>query len=395
MKTFVYKGYDANGKTCRGQVEAASPKAARELLAARQVFITNLQVSGSRPSSLSAARRAIFYRELAALLQAGVPLVTALGMLLNTPELEGAAEVLAAVRDQVREGVSLAAALKSGVAELSSFEAATIDVAERAASLEAVLEQLARFLDAQQQLRERITRALIYPGLVLVLGVLVSIVMLGVLLPRTQQIVGSAATLPGLTRVMLGLGDLLVPWGLLAGLGAILLLAGGGRRLLADPERRIGLDRRSYGIPLVGRGYRSLVAARFARTLAILVRSGVSLVEGVALAGRATGSTWCERLAVEASGRIRHGQSLESAVRQMPPLADSLPGWLAVGEAGGDLPRLLDHAADRCDVRFETTLSRGLTLLEPLLLLIVGAFVLLITLAVMLPVFSLSDAILR
>jgi len=225
--------------------------------------------------------------------------------------------------------------------------------------------------------------------------VLVSIVMLGVLLPRTQQIIGSSTALPGLTRFMLGLGDLLVPWGLLAGLGAILLLAGWGRRRLADPERRIGLDRRVYGVPLIGRGYRSLVASRFARTLAILVRSGVSLVEGVALAGRATGSVWCERLAIEASSQIRHGQSLEAAVRQMPPLAESLPGWLAVGEAGGDLARLLDHAADRCDVRFENTLSRGLTLLEPLLLMIVGAFVLLVTLAVMLPVFSLSDAILR
>lgn len=395
MKTFAYRGYGAEGAACRGLVEAASPKAAREALAGRGVLVSRLTASGTHKAGLSAARRGILYRELASLLKAGMPLVTALGALLKTPDLEAAADVMAGVRDHVREGSSLAAALKAAIADISPFEASTIDVAERTASLEPVLERLAAFMDAQEQLRERLQRALIYPALVLVLGLMVAVVMLGVLVPRTQQMIGSTASLPGLTKAMLLLGDVFFPWGLLAGLAVLLLAGDRWRRTMRDPERRVAFDRRFYRLPLAGGGYRYLVASRFASTLGILVRSGVSLVEGVPLAGRATGSAWCERLAVKASEAIRHGQTLEEAVRQMPPLAAALPGWIAVGEAGGDLAGLLEHAAERCNRQFEHFLSKSLALLEPLLLLIIGAFVLLITLSVMLPVFSLTDAVLR
>jgi len=395
MKTFSYRGYRADGGTCRGMVEAESPKAAREKLAGRGVLVDRLRASGLASTGLAASRRGVLYRELASLLKAGIPLVTALGALLKTPDLEAAADALAAVRDHVREGSSLAAALKSAISDVSPFEAASIDVAERTASLESVLEQLAVFIEAQDMLRERLQRAMIYPSLVLALGVVVAVVMLGVLVPRTQQMIGGTAALPALTRGMLWLADVFFPWGLLCGLAGVLAIVAWWRRVVRDEDRRAAHDRRFYRLPLAGAGYRSLVSSRFARTLGILVRSGVSLVEGVPLAARATGSAWCERLAVKASDEIRHGCTLEAAVRQMPPLADALPGWIAVGEAGGDLARLLEHAADRCDRRFEHVLARTLALLEPLLLLIIGAFVLLITLAVMLPVFSLTDAVLR
>jgi len=395
MKTFSYRGYRADGGTCRGQVEAESPKAAREKLAGQGVLVERLRNAGSARTGLSSSRRGVLYRELASLLKAGMPLVTALGTLLRTPDLEAAADALAAVRDHVREGSSLAAALKSAMADISPFEAATIDVAERTASLEPVLEQLAVFIETQDMLRERLHRAMIYPALVLALGVIVAVVMLGVLLPRTQQMIGGTAALPALTRAMLWLADAFLPWGLLAGILGLLAIASWMRRAGRDADHRVLYDRRFYRLPLAGNGYRNLVSSRFARTLGILVRSGVSLVEGVPLAARATGSAWCERLALTASEKIRHGCTLEAAVRDMPPLADALPGWIGVGEAGGDLAGLLEHAADRCDRHFEHFLAKSLALLEPLLLLIIGAFVLLITLSIMLPVFSLTDAVLR
>ncbi len=395
MKTYAYRGYDSQGVVCKGLVEASSPKAAREKLAATGVLAERLLSGGTRKTGIPISRRGLLYRELASLLKAGMPLVTALGTLLKTPDLEGYAGVLADVRDHVREGSSLAAALRAAVAMLSPFEAATIDVAERTASLERVLEQLATFMEAQELLRERLQRALIYPSLVLGLGLAVAVVMLGVLVPRTQQMIGGATPLPALTRGMLRLGEWFFPWGSLLLAAVVLLGVDWRRRLRRDDDRRIAWNRRYYAVPLAGTGYRYLVSSRFARTLGILVRAGVSLVEGVPLAGRATGSAWCERLSVKASEAIRHGQSLEAAVRGMPPLADALAGWMAVGEAGGDLAGMLDHAAGRCDRRFEHFLAKSMALIEPLLLLVIGAFVLLITLAVMLPIFSLTDAVLR
>jgi len=219
--------------------------------------------------------------------------------------------------------------------------------------------------------------------------------MLGVLLPRAQQMIGSAAVLPLLTRVMLRLADAFFPWGLAGGVMLVVGLGGWWRFAWRRLEWRVRFNRCFCRLPFVGPAYSGLVSSRFARTLGILVRSGVSLVEAVPLAAGASGSAWCQQLAVAASDRIRHGCSLEAAVQTIPPLADTLTGWIGVGEASGELPKLLDHAADRCDRRFESLLARTLALLEPLLLLLIGGFVLLITLAVLLPGFSLTDTILR
>ncbi len=394
MRTFQYKGYSADGAVQRGHIEALTVKDAREQLASGGVWVENLRESREARSGLDTGARETFYRELAALLRAGMPLVPALSMLLQTPELRASFGVIAGVRDQVREGRGLSGALAEAVRNIRAFETAAIDVAERTGTLDPILEKLADLLDARQVLRERIQRAMTYPLLILSLGTVVGILMLGVLLPRMEQITGGDFRLPWLTRAMLGLGRFLFPWGLPAILLCALLLLWPLMQALKRQTVRIRLERTLFRLPCRG-VYQAILGARFARTLAILVRAGVPLVEGVGLAGKATGSRWCEALATDASDAVRHGQSLELSIRAIPPLAESLSGWIAVGEAGGDLAAMLEHAALRCDRQLDHQLTRFLALLEPVLLLLVGGFVLIITLAVLLPVFSLTDAVLR
>lgn len=396
MKTYDYKGYTFAGATRKGMIEAMHPKAAREQLARHGILVERLSVSGARVRRVTSEMRAMLYRELAALLAAGMPLVSALDTLIATPEMRGVEGVLGAIRDQVREGGALATALSESRASLSTFETATIDVAERAASLETVLVQLADFIEEQDRTRARIQQALIYPALVLGLGICVAIVMLGFLVPRTRELMGSVTgTLPVLTRVMLTVGNVVWPWGgvvLMALFGACLAW---GRHVHRTPRLRIQHDRWRFRLPLWGRGYTLLTAIRFSRTLAILVRAGVPLVEGVPLAARATGSAWVLALADTEGERLRHGATLAETLRGIPPLAGLLSGWVAVGEASGNLAELLERAATRCQTHWERFLNRALTLMEPVLLLIVGGFVLLITLSVLLPVFSLSSAVAR
>lgn len=394
MRTYSYKGYDSSGAAQAGHLEALSAKSAREILAAQQIYVSKLVESRTQRGRFPPAARGMFYQELAALLRSGMPLVPALGMLLKTPELRDSFVVLSGVRDQVREGRGFAAALEEMTSGVKSFEISAIDVAERTGTLDAVLDQLADVIESYQQVRERIQRAMIYPVLILTLGIVVGLVMLGVLLPRMQQITGDVLTMPALTRFMLAVSRGLFPWGLV---GLVIAAMSGtfvGRRLLRDPARKVRFE--SFVLRLPGqRAYRYLLASRFAHTLSILTRAGVPLVEGVALAGRATGNGWCAERAEAASHAVRHGQNLEDAVQGIPPLAETLSGWVAVGEAGGDLAGMLDHAARRCDRQFDHQLARLLALMEPLLLLLVGGFVLLITLAVLLPIFSLTDAVLR
>lgn len=394
MRTFTYKGYQASGSEQQGHIEALTAKDARDQLAVRGIWVEVLEESRAAHAPWPVSVRSMFYRELAALLRAGMPLVPALGMLLETPELGPVYALIAGIRDKVRDGGRLSKAMEDATPTIRAFEVAAIDVAERTGTLDEILDRLSDLLDARQRLRERVQQALAYPFLVVVLGSVVGVIMLGVLLPRMENITGGTVELPWLTRMMLLVGEWLFPWGLSVLLVLLLGVGLAGRRRLQEEHVRIRLERAVWRLPLRGL-YAAVVAGRFARTLAVLLRAGVSLVDGVALACKATGSQWCEKMGQEASTSIRHGQTLEASIREIPLLADVLAGWVAVGEASGDLARMLDHAAYRCDRRIEHQMARFLAVLEPVLLLLVGGFVLLVTLAVLLPVFSLTDAVLQ
>ncbi|MCX7591757.1 MAG: type II secretion system F family protein, partial [Kiritimatiellae bacterium] len=150
-----------------------------------------------------------------------------------------------------------------------------------------------------------------------------------------------------------------------------------------------------FRLPVVGRGLTSLVNLRFARTLAALLKGGVGAIEGFKLAGRATGNEWVALLAEREAETVRHGSSLSEAVRRIGPLSGGLPGWIQTGEAGGGLADLLERAADRYEMRWERFLERSVTVMEPLLILLIGGFVLTVTLSVLLPILSLSQMLAR
>jgi general secretion pathway protein F len=144
---------------------------------------------------------------------------------------------------------------------------------------------------------------------------------------------------------------------------------------------------------VTGTGYRILVNLRFAQTMSLLLRGGVQLVDGLELAGESTGSLWLGRLLREEAEQVRHGRSLSAALKNVPYLNASLPGWISAGEAGGSLEAMLDQAARRFQQRWAQYVRRNLSLLEPLLVLAVGVFVFLVALAVLLPILSLNQAI--
>ncbi|MBU1910710.1 MAG: type II secretion system F family protein [Verrucomicrobia bacterium] len=400
MKTFAYQGFNHSGRPNAGLVEALDPKEAREKLYARGILVESVHPAAQarsrrfqRAASMDVSVRAMVYRELAALLKAGLPLTQALEVIIEAPESSEYQSRLADIRDKVREGTSFAEALGSH-RSVSPFEKAVVQVGERTGTLDEVLDRVAGFLEEQSQLRERVQTALLYPMVVLIVAVAIGLLTMGVMLPRMAKLLEeSHMALPALTRFTLGLGR----WGapiLLAGL----LAAGAaawilGRRIRGALEVRQQWSRRCLYWPLVGRAFRALINLRFARTLALLLDGGVTLVEAVPLAGQATGSSWTGRLAEEQSEAMRHGRSLADALRQIPPLAGTLPVWIQAGEAGGKLSVLLEHAADRYQQQWNRIIARSLGLLEPLLIVFVGGFVLLVALATLLPILSLNQTL--
>ena len=401
MTTFAYKGYDASGRPQSGLIEAADPKDARKRLAARGILPETLQAAGGSAARRGAPKsafvadvRTMFYRELAALLGSGVALVPALDVILQAPELDQARTLLAAVRDAVREGQSLRAALAAASAQVTPFEQAVVEVGERTGGMAEALARLATFLEEQEKLREKLATALLYPAVVVSLAVVIGGLVLAFMLPLVGRMFAEAhLELPWLTRALLAGGRA-------AGL-ALLLLAVAGvagaaalrNRLRTDAALRLRVDRRIFALPLVGAGWRNLTSLRFVRVLGLLLERGVGLIESVPLAGRASGSAWladCARRETEAMGQ---GKPLVEVIRGIRPLHPSLAAWVQAGEAGGNLTSLLDNAAQRFQQSWDRLASRGMMLLEIGMTLVVGLFVTLIALAVLLPVLQMNKGI--
>ncbi|MEI6788917.1 MAG: type II secretion system F family protein [bacterium] len=401
MRTFSYKGFDSSGGVRRGLIEAQDLKEAREKLTARGILpreVVPSEGSGapalftSRESSFRAESRVAFYRELGVLLGAGLPMVGAMEILMESPELGVSASLLAGVRDRIREGASLAASLGAAVPQLKPYERAILEVGEKSGNLEGMLERLAFFVEEQEHLREKIISALIYPAIILGFAVLVAVGLLGFVVPAAAAVITeqSRVPLPWLTRFMMLAGRVAMVGLPVLILGALVGRSWLKRRMVAEPALRSRLDQAMYQIPLVGRGYVIVANLRCARTLAILLKGGIGLVDALSLAGRSTGSAWVAHLMETEAESVRHGSSLADAIRRIPPLAGSLPAWIQAGEASGALEKLLDTAGNTYQHQWNRFVTRTLSWLEPVLIVCIGIFVLLVTLSVLLPILSLN-----
>ena len=401
MTTFEYKGYDAAGHAQGGLIEAADLKDARKRLALRGILPEFLQAAGgtaarraTRAAAFPADIRTMCYRELAALFSSGVALVPALDVILQAPELDRARTLLAAVRDRVREGRPLSAAMAEVSAQVTPFEQAVMEVGERTGGMGEALDRLAAFLEEQDKLREKLMTALLYPSVVVSLAVVIGGLVLVFMLPMVQRLFEQTnLQLPLLTQVMLTGGRALG-----AGLLLLALATAGGlalfrRRLRADEALRIRLDRRIFAVPLVGGGWRDLTSLRFVRVLGLLLERGVGLIESVPMAGRASGSAWLADCARRETAAMGEGKPLVEVIRGIRPLHPSLAAWVQAGEAGGNLTGLLDNAAQRFQQSWDRLASRGMLLLEIGMTLAVGLFVTLIALAVLLPVLQMNKGI--
>lgn len=402
MKTFEYSGFNHEGRPRKGLIEAMDVKDARQKLAGDGILANRIGGAGESASALGTRRRDVFstetratvYRELAALLRAGLPMVKALDMLIASPEMGDTRNLLAGVRDGIREGTSLAEALSQASGNVSAYEKALISVGERSGALGEMIERIASFLEQQESLRERVKTALIYPIVVLLVALLVAVAVFGFVLPQTERFLREMSIeMPAFTKfvIVFGKGVLLSCIPLTLAIVAAVVYA--RRRAARDESFRQSLDRALFSVPVVGKAYSTLVNLRFARTLAVLLRGGVDAIEGLVLAGQATGSAWIRRLADSAAESVKHGSSLAEAVRGIPPLSATLPGWIHAGEASGNLEGLLMNVSDRYQQRWERLIARLMELLVPVIVIVLGLFILMVSIAILLPITSINQAL--
>lgn len=394
MPTFRYQAYTSDGKSVKGRQEGPSLKAVRDDLLSKGILVRSIQpVTQGKAKKATPAVRSILYRELSALLNAGLPLDRALEILAEHPELAADGDVLPAVRDRVREGGEFSESLKAQLPGLREEEAAVLAAGEAAGTLAKVSSELADSLEIESELQDQARTALVYPMIITVLAFLVLGVIVGYLLPTYEQMLGDAdVTLPLLTRFLLGAGRWIrSPLGVLSFLVLVAGAVFGIKRLKASASD--ALSEKIYQLPALGPVLSSRVRARFARTLALLLEGGVPLPQAVEGAGRATGSRWLALKCAEASGGIAQGMRVAQAVSQIPVLQEDLPGWIRAGEASGDLPDLLRHAATGHERSWKRGVDRLLALLEPALIIAVGLIILMVAMAVLLPMLRMNQVL--
>ena len=390
MRTFEYAGLDATGRSCHGFVEAENPKQARSSLAQDGILVERLGYTG-RMVRLTRLQRANWYRALADLLNGGFPMLKAFDVLQEMPDFIPVRSRIIAVADLVREGVPLSAALVRGHMLDRLDEQTALKAAEQSGHLPRMLHELAGFLEQQESLQERVKSALLYPAVVLVAGIAVAVLQLGYLLPRTRMLLPSGQPLPTYTAWVMAIGSALRNWGWIGLVITVVAGTAAYRMVRQSSDLRLRLDRFWLDGWLTRRGVRLLVNTRFARTLGVLLHGGIPVEEAMTLAGQSTGNTWVGKKSEVAAQAVRQGLRLSESLRLIPGLSGLVVGYVAIGEASGSLAERLHAAADRCSSDWDRYVTRRLGLVAPLLILMVGIFVLGIAIAVLLPMLSVSQ----
>ncbi|HRN58905.1 MAG TPA: type II secretion system inner membrane protein GspF [Chiayiivirga sp.] len=402
MPHFRYKALSTAGDPIEGVMEAASA----------EEVIVRLQDAGNLPldarpaddsgGSLAALfRRAPmkgaqvlqFTQQLATLLGAGQPLDRALQILLDLPDSPEARRVIERVRDAVRGGTPLSQALEQEEGVFSRLYVNMVRAGEAGGSLHDTLKRLAEYLERSKALRESVINALIYPSILVLMVFGALLLLLGYVVPQFLPLFEDMdVEMPLLTQVVMALGNFVSGywWLLLAGLVAGFMLL---RRRLADPQTRRGFDAWVLRRGLVGGLVARLETARLARTLGTLVHNGVPLLTALSIARNVMGNLALSDAVEAASAEVKTGGGLAQALgrsKLFPRLALQM---VAVGEESGDLDTMLTKVADTFDQEVKNTVERLLAALVPTVTVFMAAAVALIMMAILIPIFSLTNAV--
>jgi general secretion pathway protein F len=399
MPAFRYEAVDAAGRPRRGLLDAASARAARAALRSDGLFPTAVEAASRGVYTRTDATRlapgilALTTRQLATLVASGMPLDQALAAVAEQADHPGVVRVLGAIREQVGAGESFAGALSRFPRTFSELYRGLVAVGAESGQLGGVLSRLADYLEARLVLRQKFTAALIYPALVTVIALGVIATLMLYVVPQIVAVYQqSRQTLPWLTRALIASSDFLraTGWYWLGLLGAIAIA---GMLLLREERWRERWQALLLATPAVGSVLRGLDTARFASTLAILTGSGAPLLRALETAGGVIWARPIRRAAGAAAAHVREGVSLARALASQRVFPALLVHLVANGEQSGQLPAMLDRAAREQDADVERRLTWLAALVQPVLIVFMGAIVLVLVLAVMLPIVSMNQLI--
>lgn len=402
MPTFEYVALSPAGKREKGVIAADSARAARRELRVRQLTPLKLAEAKEKAKSrfpgftrapLSSSDLLLITRQWAMMISSGAPVEETIAASAAQADKPGVRKVMLSIRTSVTEGYKLSEALGDHPKTFSPLYRSIVAAGETSGDLGAVLERLAEYLERSRKVRQTVMTAMIYP---IVLAVTAIVVMTGLMTFVVPKVVEQFTTmnqqLPTLTRVVIGISDVLQGFGLiiLAGLVAFGVLT---NRMMKQPNIKRAWDGFTLKLPVIGTMLTQMNTARFARTLSTLMGNGAPVLESLSAARGSLGNAVFQDAVSQIIVRVREGGSVSRTMKASGVFPSLITQLAATGEASGQLPDMLLRGARYLEDEFESSTSVALGLLEPLIILVLGGMVAVIVLSIMLPILQLNSLV--
>jgi general secretion pathway protein F len=332
-------------------------------------------------------------RELSTLLQAGLPLDRALGILVTLADKETLVEMLGSIRERVKEGATLADAMDEQGPVFSRFYISLLRAGESGGALEVVLERLADHLESAKEMRGSLTSALIYPAILVVVAIVSILILLGYVVPQfTQMFEGMGQALPLSTRITIAVGEGLQAYG-----WVLVVLAAAAiwymRRQLASPVTAYKWHALLLRTPMLGEIVVKMEVARFAHTLSTLLHNGIPLLKALIIVKETMGNRALADGIERVTGSLKEGQSLADPLSEVPHFSSFAVHMIRVGEESGELESILQKVAETFDRDTELTIKRTMTLLEPALILVLGVVIAAVIISILVAILSINELV--
>lgn len=406
MPAYSYEALDRSGQTKKGVIAADSLRDARQKLNANSLYPIDIEQGKNKPSlvvggfsltsrkGISAKDLTLITRQMATMFSAGTPIEESLYALASQSEKSLVKNILINVRAQVSEGKNLSEAMKSEKASFPSLYRAMIAAGEASGDLGLIMEKIADYYEKNEEIKDKVSTAMVYPIVLSIVAISVIAILMVAVVPKVvSQFDRMGAELPTLTRTVIGISDFLVNYGLFV-LVMIAVLITSFRILNKQKAYRLVMHRYLLGAPFIGKLILSVSSARFARTMGTLIEGGSPVLESIKAAKRTVSNEIIRDAVDKVYLDVREGHSLSIAMKRTAVFSSLLVYMCSMGEKTGRLSYLLLKMADYLESEFDSITQKSLSLLEPMIVILMGVMVGLIVMSIMLPIMQLNSLVL-
>ena len=400
MPTFSYVVKDKIGKTHAGTLETESRNALIEQLWKQEFVVLSIEERAAGKalvkigqSKVKATQLVVFSRQLATMVDSGIPITPALDVLADQMDDRGFRQILKKVRDDIEAGSSLSEAISRHPRAFSDFFVNMVRAGESSGRLDEIMDRVASYIEKVSVLQGKVKASLFYPAFVSVLSIAITTFLIVVIVPKFKEIFKTlGGQLPVATQLLLGLSEFMGKYLLLEVLGVLALFAA-FRVYIGTPAGRLWFDRVTLRTPVIGKLLQKVFIARFSRTLATLVKSGVPILSSLEIVAKTSGNKVVELAVMAARSSIKEGENIADPLAHSKVFPTMVTRMIAVGEKTGELEKMLTKIADFYENEVDAAVTALTSLIEPLVIAVLGLVIGSIVIALFLPIFKISTLV--